>query len=97
MNRAAPLALIGALLLSGCGHIPVPNLTRTVNVVVKPPETLYVCPQVVTLPDYATLKDSEVAALINDLWADLGTCSNNMQGIHDFEDVADKTVKTTPK
>jgi hypothetical protein len=49
------------------------------------------------LPDYATLKDSEVAALINDLWADLGTCSNNMQGIHDFEDAADKTVKTTPK
>lgn len=63
-------------------------LTRQVPVVIKPPETLYVCPQVTVYPSKPTNK--QVANLIVKLDSNNKICYNSLRSIKKYVDAAEK-------
>jgi hypothetical protein len=79
-------------MLAGCNGRAYQPI-KTEYKVVKPDESMYVC-NVSQLPDPSTLTDVQVAALINDLYANASICKNNMEAIHKYLDTAEKIFQS---
>jgi len=94
--RSKVWIIAAALALSSCaGTSFIP--THTVYKVIKPDDTYLQCHLRTTLPDASTLKDSEVAQLLNDVYADNKTCYNNIMSLKQFYSAADQIFKDTNK
>ena len=83
-------------MLSSCatpGFIPV----KTEYKVVKPDAAYLQCSLTTALPDFRTLKDSEIANLINNIYSDNKTCYNNMMALKQFYRATDQIFNTKPQ
>ena len=90
--RIKMLLVASALLLSSCaGTSFIP--TKTVAKFIKPEDTYLHCDLIGTMPDYRTLKDTEVAELLNQLYADNKVCKNNMDALKQFYSIGDQIFK----
>lgn len=90
MNKL--ISILGiSIALAGC------NTTRTITVtdtvVVKPPQTLFNCPQIGPVPNPETLTNQEVADFIAKLYRYNKICGINMTQIEKYVADAEKTLK----
>jgi hypothetical protein len=85
------ILLAAALFLSACAH-PIQPI-KTEWKVVKPDAIMYQC-NVTKLPDPSTLTDVQVAQLINDLYANISICKNNMVAIEKYLETAEKILQS---
>lgn len=76
-------ALLAAFGMAGCTQEQV-QLVRTQLEVVIPPEQLYQCPVLRSLPKTSTLRDSDVARLIVQLHRNNLTCKASLDAIKAF-------------
>jgi hypothetical protein len=90
-----PIVLVACALLAGCSTTKI--ITQTEYIVVKPPETLYNCPQLTNLPDPETLTNKQSNDVLAKLWKYNGTCGINIKSIHDFIEKAEAIQKSKQK
>lgn len=92
MNKIV-IALAAMLCIAGC------TTTRTIVndqsefVVVRPPSSLFNCPQIGKIPNPATLTNKQVAEFIEKLYKYNKVCKINMDQIRAFIDAAEAKYK----
>ena len=87
MNKLYSIIAIAclALPLAACATTgPTTIITKDIPVVIAPPDTLYSCPQVSTLPNPATLTNRDLANLITTLVKNNRVCGANMSSIQTY-------------
>ena len=93
MKIKIAIALASLAALSGCfGRDERPQLIKTEYTVVMPDDAYFTCEKV-NLPDPDTLKDTQVAQLINDLVKANRVCHNNSVAIKTYLDKAKTTLE----
>ena len=85
-----PLIMAG-LLLAGCNDKQI--ITSYRWMVVHPDEAMYRCPVLKAFPNWRTLKDSEVAKTVTELYKNNLTCKSSIDSIKRFLDEADASLK----
>lgn len=92
MNRIISLVVLAGI-LGGCATREVPVIVHR-NVVVKPPEGLYDCPETVVIPPGNTQRDAATA--IANLADGYLRCRTTVRSTRDYLDRAAKITEQNP-
>lgn len=84
--------IIAGLLLAGCNETK-QIITTYKWMVIHPDEAMYYCPVLKKIPNWKTLKDSEVAKVVLELQKNNLTCKSSLESIKKFLKEADDSIK----
>lgn len=84
------ILLLSCLFLAGCQSSL--HLVSTEYKVVKAPDELYNCPVIKRFPNYETLTDQEIGALLVKLQRNNLNCKSSLDSIKKFYDDVENTV-----